>query len=34
MTRGDVKTSRTGSGAPFQILADYYRTGDIRDRNL
>jgi hypothetical protein len=34
MTRGDLKTSRTGSRTPFQILADYYQTGDIRDRAL
>jgi hypothetical protein len=34
MTRGDLKTSRTGSRTPFQILADYYQTGDIRDRDL
>ena len=32
MTRGDLKTSRTGSRTPFQILADYYQTGDTRDR--
>jgi hypothetical protein len=24
MTRGDLKTSRTGSRTPFQILAGYY----------
>jgi Replication protein len=34
MTRGDLKTSRTGSRTPFQILADYYQTGDARDRDL
>jgi hypothetical protein len=34
MTRGDLKTSRTGSRTPFQILADYYQTGDIRDLDL
>jgi len=34
MTRGDLKTGRTGSRTPFQILADYYQTGDIRDRAL
>ena len=34
MTRGDLKTSRTGSRTPFQILADYYQTGDTRDRDL
>jgi Replication protein len=34
MTRGDLKTSRTGSRTPFQILADYYQTGDTRDRSL
>jgi hypothetical protein len=34
MTRGDLKTSRTGSRTPFQILADYYQTGDTRDRTL
>jgi hypothetical protein len=34
MTRGDLKTSRTGSRTPFQILADYYATGDTRDRQL
>jgi hypothetical protein len=33
MTRGDLKTSRTGSRAPIQILADY-QTGDTRDRGL
>jgi hypothetical protein len=34
MTRSDLKTSRTGSRTPFQILADYYQTGDTRDRDL
>jgi hypothetical protein len=34
MTRGDLKTSHIGSRTPFQILADYYQTGDIRDRDL
>ncbi len=34
MTRGDLKTGRTGSRTPFQILADYYQTGDARDRDL
>ncbi len=34
MARGDLKTSRTGCRTPFQILADYYQTGDTRDRNL
>jgi hypothetical protein len=34
MTRGDLKTSRTGSRTPFQILADHYQTGDARDRQL
>lgn len=34
MTRGDLKTSRTGNRAPFQILADYYQAGDTRDRDL
>jgi hypothetical protein len=34
MTRGDLKTSRVGSRTPFQILADYYQTGDTRDRDL
>ena len=27
VARGDLKTSRTGSRTPFQILADYYHTG-------
>jgi hypothetical protein len=34
MTRGDLKTSRTGSRTPFQVLADYHQTGDTRDRDL
>jgi len=34
MTRGDLKTSHTGSRTPLQILADYYQTGDTRDRDL
>jgi hypothetical protein len=34
MTRGDLKTSRTGGRTPFQILADYYQTGDVRDQRL
>jgi hypothetical protein len=34
MTRGDLKTSRVGSRTPFQLLADYYQTGDTRDRDL
>jgi hypothetical protein len=34
MTRGDLKTGRTGSRTPFQILADYYQAGDLRDRDL
>jgi len=34
IARGDLKTGRTGSRTPFQILADYYQTGDIRDRDL
>ena len=34
MTRGDLKTSRTGGRTPFQILADYCQTGDTRDRGL
>ncbi len=32
--RGDLKTGRTGSRTPFQILADYYQTGDTQDRDL
>jgi hypothetical protein len=31
MTRGDLKTSHTGSRTPFQILADYYQAGDAHD---
>jgi hypothetical protein len=34
LTRGDLKTSRSRSRTPFQILADYYQTGDTRDRDL
>jgi hypothetical protein len=34
MTRGDLKTCRTGSRTPLQILADYYQTGDTCDRDL
>src|ERR1700745_4155846 len=34
MTRGDLKTSRAGSRTPLQILADYFETGDTRDRDL
>ena len=34
MTRGGLKSSRTGSRTPFQILADYYQTGDTHDRDL
>jgi hypothetical protein len=34
ISRGDLKTGRSGSRTPFQILADYYQAGDIRDRNL
>jgi len=34
MARGDLKTSRTGSRTPFQILADYYQAGDTRDAKL
>lgn len=34
MTRSDLKTGRTGSRTPFQILADYYQSGDTRDRDL
>jgi hypothetical protein len=33
MTRGDLKTARSGSRTPFQILAEY-QTGDTRDRDL
>ena len=28
------RTGRAGSRTPFQILADYYQSGDVRDRNL
>src|SRR5262249_24362561 len=31
---GDLKTSRTGSRTPFQLLADYYQTGNTHDRDL
>ncbi len=34
LARGDLKTGRTGSRTPFQLLADYYATGDARDRQL
>jgi hypothetical protein len=34
MTRGDLKTSRTGNRTPFQILADYYQADDSHDRDL
>ena len=34
MTRGDLKTGRSGNRTPFQILADYYQTGDSRDAHL
>ena len=34
MGRGDLKTGRVGNRTPFQILADYYQTGDSRDRDL
>jgi Replication protein len=34
MTRGDLKTGRACSRTPMQLLADYYQTGDIRDREL
>jgi len=34
MTRGDLKTSQTISRTPFQILADFYQTGDTNDRGL
>jgi hypothetical protein len=34
MTRSDLKTSRANSRTPFQILAEYYQTGDTRDRDL
>jgi hypothetical protein len=32
--RGDLKTGRSGSRTPFQILADHCQTGDTRDRDL
>jgi hypothetical protein len=31
---GDLKTSRAGRRTPFQILANYYQTGDTRGRGL
>jgi Replication protein len=34
MTRGDLKSSRADSRTPFQILADYYQTGDAHDHDL
>jgi hypothetical protein len=34
MSRSDLKTGRSGSRTPFQIFADYYQSGDVRDRNL
>ena len=34
MGRSDLKTSRAGSRTLFQILADYYQTGDTDDRDL
>ena len=34
MCRGDLKTGRTGSRTPFQLLADYYQTGDSHNRDL
>jgi len=34
LTRGDLKTGRARGRTPFQILADYYQTGDTRDRDL
>lgn len=34
MARGDLKTGRAGSRTPFQILADYYQTGDTSYRQL
>ena len=34
MARGDLKTGRSVSRTPFQILADYYQTGDTGDRDL
>ena len=32
MTRGDLKTGRIGSRTPFQLLADFYQTGDTHNR--
>lgn len=32
--RGGLKTGRSISRTPFQILADYYQTGDTGDRDL
>jgi hypothetical protein len=34
VTRGDLKTGHASSRTPLQILADYYQTGDLRDRDL
>jgi hypothetical protein len=34
MARSDLKDGRAGCRTPFQILADYYQTGDTRDRDL
>jgi hypothetical protein len=34
MSGSDPRTGRSGSPTPFQILADYYQTGDARHRNL
>jgi hypothetical protein len=34
LTRGDLKTGRTGSRIPLQVLADYYATGDLSDGEL
>jgi Replication protein len=34
LTRSDLKTGRTGSRTPLQVLADYYATGDLSDREL
>jgi len=34
LVRGDLKTGRSGSRTPFQILAGHYQTGDTRDRDL
>ncbi len=34
LTRGDLKTGLARSRTPFQILADYYQTGDLHDRYL